>query len=179
MLMKKIFILLLSVFSFTSYAQLSETQLNRLKFQVDSAGSLLHEMLLQEGKTKLNATFTVDTFKVESMMALKMKIDTSKAENVIAINDAEIEYDFLLDKYYKVLLGRHDEKSQKALALAQKKWVKYRDDEIAMTEKFYTEQKGGNEADKEVAKAAEHLELTKERVVELYKHILASPKKEQ
>lgn len=177
--MKKIVVVLVCMISFSSYAQLTQAQLDRLKFQVDSAGSMLHELLLREGKTKLNATFTVDTFKVESMMKLKMRMDTSKAEHVVAINDAEIEYDFLLDKYYKILLGRHDEKSQKSLAAAQKKWVKYRDDEIAMTEKFYEEQVGGTPEEEAVAKAEEHLELTKERVVELYKHILASPKKEQ
>jgi len=177
--MKKVLIVLASMISFSGYAQLTEAQLSRLKYQVDSAGSMLHEILLREGKTKLNATFTVDTFKIESMMKLKMRMDTSKVEHVVAINDAEIEYDFLLEKYYKILLGRHDEKGQKSLAAAQKKWVKYRDDEIEMTEKFYEEQKNGNPDDEAVAKAAEHLELTKERVVELYKHILASPKKEQ
>ena len=176
--MKKMLVVLVSMISVSSYAQLSEAQLNKLKYQVDSAGSLLHEKILKEGKTKLNATFTVDTFKVESMMNLKMRMDTSKAEQVIAINDAEIAYDFLLTKYYKILLSRHDEKSQKSLTLAQKKWLQYRDDEIAMTEKFYDEQKGGNPGDKAVAKAEEHLELTKARVVELYKHILATPKKE-
>jgi uncharacterized protein YecT (DUF1311 family) len=177
--MKKILTVLVSIVSFSSYAQLSDAQLSRLRFQVDSAGSLLHEMLLREGKTKLNATFTVDTFKVESLMSLKVRMDTSKAEQVLAINDAEIEYSFLLDKYYKVLLGRHDEKSQKSLIAAQKKWIKYRDEEIAMTEKFYDEQKDGDPSEKAVAKAQEHLELTKERVIELYKHVLASPKKEQ
>src|SRR6187402_181497 len=106
--MKKILVVLVSMISFSSYAQLTEAQLDKLKYQVDSAGSMLHEVLLREGKTKLNATFTVDTFKVESLMKLKMRMDTSKAEHVIAINDAEIEYDFLLDKYYKILLGRHD-----------------------------------------------------------------------
>jgi len=176
--MKKILVVLVSIITFSSYAQLSDVQLNRLKFQVDSAGSLLHEKLLQEGKTILSATFTVDTFKVESMKTAKMRMDTSKAEQVIAINDAEIDYDYLLTKYYKVLLGRHDEESQKSLILAQKKWLKYRDDEIAMTEKFYAEQVGGNPDDKALAKAAEHLELTKERVIELYKHILASPAKQ-
>jgi uncharacterized protein YecT (DUF1311 family) len=176
--MKKVLVVLVSIISLSSYAQLTDAQLSRLKYQVDSAGSLLHQKVLNEGKTKLNATFTVDTFKVESMMSLKMRMDTSKVEQVIAINDAEIAYDFLLTKYYKILLARHDEKSQKSLALAQKKWVKYRDDEIAMTEKFYDEQKGGNPDDKAVAKAAEHLELTKARVVELYKHILSTPLKE-
>jgi hypothetical protein len=176
--MKKLLTVLVSIITFSSYAQLTEAQLDRLKFQVDSAGSMLHELLLREGKTKLNATFTVDTFKVESMMSLKMRMDTSKVEQLAAVNEGEIEYSFLLDKYYKVLLGRHDEKGQKSLALAQKKWVKYRDDEIAMTEKFYEEQVGGDQGKKELAKAAEHLELTKERVIELYKHILASPKKQ-
>jgi len=176
--MKKILVVLVSIINFSSYAQLTQAQLDRVKFQVDSAGSLLHELLLREGKTILNATFTVDTFKVERTMKLKMGMDTSKTEQVVAITDAEIEYDFLLNKYYKILLDRHDEKAQKSLVLAQKKWIKYRDDEIAMTEKFYDEQKGGNPDEKAVAKAAEHLELTKERVIELYKHILASPKKD-
>jgi uncharacterized protein YecT (DUF1311 family) len=176
--MKKIVFVLVGMISFSGYAQLSEAQLKRLEYQVDSAGSLMHQKILDEGKTKLNATFTVDTFKVESLMSLKMKMDTSKAEQVIAINDAEIAYDFLLTKYYKILLTRHDEKSQKSLALAQKKWVQYRDDEIKMTEKFYDEQTGGNPDDKAVAKAAEHLELTKARVIELYKHILETPKNE-
>ena len=177
--MKKILLVLMSIVSFSSFGQLSEGELNRLKFQVDSSGSLLHEALLKEGKTLLNVTFTVDTFKVEKMMRLKMQKDTSKSEQVIAVIDAEIDYDFLLTKYYKALLGIHDENSQKSLVDAQKKWIKYRDNEIVMTEKFYKEQVNGNADDEAVAKAVEHLELTKERVVELYKHILASPKKEQ
>lgn len=164
---------------FASFGQLTDAQLKKIEYQVDSSASLLHEKLISKSETLLNTEFTVDTFKVELLKKKKMAADTSIAEKISAINEAEIEYTILMDKYYGVLLGRHDEAGKKAIADAQKKWLKYRDDEIKMTEKFYEEDKKGNATTKEIGKATENLELTKDRVVEIYKHILVSPAKKQ
>lgn len=156
---------------FTGFSQLSDAQLKRLEYQVDSAASILHEKLITKSESLLSTQFTVDTFKVETLLAKKMRVDTSQAEHITAINEAEIQYTFLMDKYYSLLMNIYDEEGKKSIALAQKKWLKYRDDEIKMTERLYDEEKKGNLISKEIAKATENLELTKERVVELYKHI--------
>jgi|GEM_PF-3503745 uncharacterized protein YecT (DUF1311 family) len=170
--MKTVMVILIGLFCYSSYAQLSDAQINRLKYRVDSSASVLHEKLIGKSVPLLNTTFTVDTFKVELLMKYKISLDTSKSEYVSAINDAEIEYDLLLDKYYKLLLSMHDDDTRKSLAEAQKKWIEYRDDEIKTIEKFYAEQKNANAKNKEVAKAKEHMELTKDRVIELFKHVL-------
>lgn len=156
---------------FAGFSQLSDAKLKRLEYQVDSSASLLHEKLLAKSEPLLSTQFTVDTFKVEQLLAKKMAADTSQAERIAAINEAEIEYTFLMEKYYSLLLNIYDEEGKKSIAAAQKKWLKYRDDEIKMTEKLYEEEKKGDLKSKEIAKASENLELTKERVVELYKHI--------
>lgn len=162
---------------FSGFSQLSDAQLKRLEYQVDSSASLLREKLVSKSETVLNTEFIVDTFKVELLKKKKMTADTSMAEKIAAINEAEIQYTLLMDKYYSVLLSRHDDAGKKAIAEAQKKWLKYRDDEITMTEKFYDEEKKGDIKYKEIGKATENLELTKDRVVEIYKHILLSPAK--
>lgn len=172
--MKTVLVILVGLFCMNSYAQLSDAQINRLKYRVDSSASLLHERLIAKSIPVLNVTFTVDTFKVENLMKLKIAADT--AENVTAINDAEIEYDFLLDKYYKILMNMHDDAAKKTLAESQKKWIQYRNDEIKMVEKFYDEQKNANPKAREIGKAREHMELTKDRVVEIFKHILENKK---
>jgi len=171
--MKTLFTFIMS-FSICSvgFSQLSDAQLKRLEYQVDSSASVLHEKLIAKSESLLSTQFTVDTFKVETLLEKKMRADTSQAERISAINEAEIEYTFLMDKYYSLLLNIHDEEGKKSIILAQKKWLKYRDDEIKMTEKLYDEQKKGDLKSKEIAKATENLELTKERVVELYKHIV-------
>lgn len=176
--MKTLFTFIISLsICFAGFSQLSDAQLKRLEYQVDSSASLLHEKLIQNSETLLNTEFTVDTFKVELLKKKKMVADTSIAEKIAAINEAEIQYTILMDKYYAVLISRHDESGKKAIIDAQKKWLKYRDDEIKMTEKFYDEEKKGDLKSKEIGKATENLELTKERVVEIYKHILVSPAK--
>jgi hypothetical protein len=172
--MKTIITLICCLFAFTNYAQLSDAQLTRFRYQVDSASSLLHQSLLAKGQSVFATIFTVDTFKVERMLKLKLKSDTSKMEQIASINDAEIQYDFLITKYYKILLNMYNEKDQKKITADQKTWTKYRDYQIAITEKNYDEVKG-NEKGKTIAKAKYHLELSKLRVVDLYKQILASP----
>ncbi len=169
--MKSILIAVLACISYSTFAQLSDADLNRLKYRTDSAASLLHAKLIDKKETVLRTTFIVDTFKIEKLLQLKLVADTSQAELVTAIVDSEIEYDILMNKYYKILLGLHDDEGKKSLTAAQKKWLKYRDEEILMTEKFYNEQHVGDAKTKEIAKAREHLELTKARVIELYKHI--------
>ena len=175
--MKTILALLFASISCAALAQLSDAELNRLKYKTDSAASLLHAKLIAKNETLLRTTFTVDTFKIEKLLQFKTSADTSQAEYVAAIVDSEIEYDILMNKYYKALLGLHDDEGKKLLTASQKKWLKYRDEEILMTEKFYNEQHIGDARTKEVAKAKEHLELTKERVVELFKHIEENSKK--
>lgn len=176
--MKTLFTVITLCISFAGFSQLTDAQLKRLEYQVDSAASLLHEKLISNSESLLTTEFTVDTFKVEKLKQKKMAMDTSLAEKIAAINEAEIQYTILMDKYYSVLLNRFDDEGKKAIVAAQKKWLKYRDDEIAMTEKLYDEQHKGDVKSKEIGKALENLELTKERVVEIYKHILANPKKQ-
>jgi hypothetical protein len=86
--MKTFITLLCCLVAFTNYAQLSDAQLARFRYQVDSAGSLLHQSLLAKGQTLFTTVFTVDTFKVERMLKLKLKSDTTKAERIVSINDA-------------------------------------------------------------------------------------------
>jgi hypothetical protein len=172
--MKTFITLLCCLVAFTNYAQLSDAQLARFRYQVDSAGSLLHQSLLAKGQTLFTTVFTVDTFKVERMLKLKLKSDTTKAERIVSINDAEIEYDFLIAKYNKILLSLYNEKDQKKVIADQKKWTNYRDEQIALTEKKYDEIKG-SEKGRTVEKAKHHLGLSKVRAIDLYKQILASP----
>lgn len=173
--MKTIITALYCLFAFTNYAQLSDAQLNKLRYQVDSASSLLHQSLLAKGQSVFTTVFTVDTFKVERMLKLKLKSDTTKDEQILSIYDAEIEYDFLIGKYNKILLNLYNEQDQKTVIADQKKWIKYRDEQIAISEKKYSEKVEGNQKDKTIAKSMDHLVLSKLRVIDLYNQILTSP----
>lgn len=172
--MKTIITFAFCLFAFTNYAQLSEAQLNRYTFQVDSAASLLHQSLYADGESEFSTVFRVDTFKIERMLSLKLRNDTSKAEQINALNDAEIAYDFLVSKYYKFLLNLYNAEDQKVIIANQKKWVKYRDEQIALFEKNKNQQVKGNEKDIFAAEK-NHLKVSKVRAVELFNQILASP----
>ena len=110
--MKKIILLALLTFSiFAAYAQkeISEQEMKNMKNQVEAAALKFRKTLEKETKNQLSINFQLDTFRIEEMMRLRMEFDWSTSGSVQAVYDAETEYDKLLNKYYKILLGDLEE----------------------------------------------------------------------
>ncbi|WP_322969478.1 lysozyme inhibitor LprI family protein [Faecalibacter sp. LW9] len=60
------------------------------------------------------------------------------------INDAEMAWDHLLDKYYKLLLHQLPEKPKIQLKNSQIQWLKFRDAEFKFINEYYMNFKEGS-----------------------------------
>ena len=88
----------------------------------------------------------------------------------MAINDANEEYDKLLNKYYQILLSRLKDADKPILRQTQRNWIQFRDSEenlnVVLSKEEYT---GGGSADK-VIYLSDRMELTKRRVIDIHNY---------
>ncbi len=120
--------------------------------------------------------FNRDTARVEQMVRDTLdKYDYSTWGMHAANTVSEVEYDKLLNKYYKLLQNKLDENGKKALKEAQLSWINFRDtDRKLITELYkntYNEMGGGTMWS--VIYGDFHAQLTRERVFVLYKYLTA------
>lgn len=121
--------------------------------------------------TKLQNEFTVDIFKIEERQRLKLDIDYSTSGMVISTLDANREYDKLLNKYYKLLLNSLNEKDKEILQQSQSNWIQFRDSELELNGILMDDYYSGGGTIQRVIAASRVLELTRNRVIELYGYL--------
>ncbi len=115
--------------------------------------------------------FAVDTFKIERLLALKFENDYSTNGMSQAMNDAEAEYDVLLNKYYKLLMSKLNEEDKEVLKQAQRAWIAYRDAERKLRVTITLPQYSGGGTMYNLYVADDYLSITRKRVLELYEMI--------
>ena len=74
--------------------------------------------------------FTKDTMKIETIARLLFNEYYSTFDMLNTITYQIDEYDKLLNKYYKLLMGKLSEEKKVKFRNAQRVWLKYRDSEI-------------------------------------------------
>ena len=79
------------------------------------------------------------------------------------------EYEKLLNKYYKVLMGLLSAKSKELLKNSQKKWLEYRDSEKKFNDNFYWD--AGEGTLQYVWISYRTVEITKTRVIEIVDYL--------
>ena len=120
---------------------------------------------------KLLIEFRVDTFRIEERERLKLEIDYSTNGMVIAALDANKEYDELLNKYYKRLINSLNEADREILKKSQRSWIKFRDSEKELNSVLMSDYFSGNGTIQRVIAASRVLDLTRDRVIELYRYL--------
>ena len=117
--------------------------------------------------------FIVDTFRIERFMARSIDYDYSTTGMNIAGYAATLKYDSLLNKYYKLLLGKLDTDDKNILIEAQRAWIIYRDKALSLIGMLRKEKYSGGGTIQTNIYSAEHTALIKERVLTLFDYYLA------
>ena len=120
---------------------------------------------------RLAIEFKLDTFKIERIQERKLEIDFSTTGMLNSTYEVIDEYDKLLNKYYKTLLGKLTEKDTNVLRKAQKNWIQFRDSEIELIETIGKEKYSGGGTIQSLIGASRIYELTKERLLDLYNYL--------
>jgi uncharacterized protein YecT (DUF1311 family) len=85
--------------------------------------------------------------------------------------DANREYDKLLNKYYQLLLRSLNEEDKEILKKSQRNWIDFRDSELELNGVLMNDYYSGGGTIQRVFAAARVLELTRDRVIELYDYL--------
>lgn len=171
--MKLIISVLLISFSFLSFAQEDYSEFQN---EINKKAKMMEDILMAKDYIsdfeKMNVVgFTIDTFKIERMLSIRLSEGFTNADIISALQDAEKKYDALLNKYYQILLNRLHEGDRKALIESQKNRIKYRDSEKLLNLIISMPQYSGGGTMYRLTVADENFEISKKRVIELYNHI--------
>lgn len=122
---------------------------------------------------QLKIEFDSDTAYVEQMVRDMLESDYSTAGMHKANEVTELEYDKLLNKYYKILYNSLDVEGKKALKQSQLNWIKLRDSDQSlirsMTAQVYNRMGGGSIWG--VVGGNAQADVVRRRVVDLYNYL--------
>lgn len=178
--MKKlqIFILLFLLVQFThSQKKISESDLVAIKAKIENEISDLRKRFdtkdyFNANEKQLTIDFNVDTYRIDTLMARKINVDFSNQGMVQAMSDATVSYDKLLNKYYRMLFAKLSVADQEILKMTQRNWILYRDSEIKLINTLLKIEYAGVGLDQRLFAATDILDITKNRVVDLYDYLL-------
>ena len=85
----------------------------------------------------ISKEFKQDTARVEQEIRDLRKEAQTTHDMALLYATLETRYDELLNKYYKILYSRLDDKGKKALREAQLNWIKFRDAEQKLLSELY------------------------------------------
>lgn len=178
-LYKHTFLVIVILASTMVNAQPTEVDAQKLaefKAAIEKDSNTLRETLEQynynsEFEEQREVEFTLDTFRIERMMQLRLSTDYSTRGMVEAGNEAEAGYDKLLNKYYQVLLNRLKEEDKEILKQAQRNWIAYRDSEKKLNGLLTDDTYSGGGTIQSVIAMSRSLELTKKRVFEIREYL--------
>ncbi len=156
--------------------EVTDAQMAEFIAAIENDAKKLREVLEQtEYRSDLDkqrtVEFTIDTFKIERMMQLRLSIDYSTAGMVNAGSDTEEEYDKILNKYYQLLLSRLNDKDKETLKQSQRNWIAFRDSEQQLNRLLTDESYSGGGTMQSLIAMSRSLELTKKRVFEIHQYL--------
>lgn len=126
--------------------------------------------LLKAEESEQTIEFTLDTLRVEILMAKTMEYDYS----TVSMNDASYyaarQYDSLLNKYYKRLLSVLKVADKNTLIKAQKAWIVFRDSEMKLVDTMSKEEYSGGGTVQQLIDSSAYLAFIKSRAVALFEH---------
>ena len=175
----KTFLIILTTFTLTPncFGQTSRlltsvdsTKIERLiEVKVQKLRQLLSENELT--KEELLIEFQIDTFKIEEKKRQKLDINYSTNRMIIVLLDANKEYDKLLNKYYIQLINSLNETDREVLKKSQRNWIEFRESEKELNSVLMNDYFSGGGTIQRVIAASKVLDITKDRVIELYRYL--------
>jgi uncharacterized protein YecT (DUF1311 family) len=141
---------------------------NQIEVQAQTFKAELEEDPSYEWGGESWVEFTLDTFRIERLMYESMELDYSTAGMLEASYRAELQYDGLLNKYYKRLMAKLSEEDKKILRQSQRNWIAFRDSERDLNVLLSEERYSGGGTIQSLFVAGRSLDIVQRRVFELY-----------
>jgi uncharacterized protein YecT (DUF1311 family) len=156
--------------------QISNSELTSLEQEINKEILKLRQELenkkyFNEYDKQLTIDFKTDTFRIGKLLERRLKIHWSTSEEVLAIIDAEIEYDTLVNKYYQLLLNKLNVTDKGILILTQRNWNQFRESERNFNDEISKDEYSGGGTSQRIIIANRYIEITKKRVLELYGYL--------
>ncbi len=144
-----------------------ESEVQNLKIKLEKSDGYVND-----AQKKLAIEFTLDTFRIEEINSKMMSIDYSTVGMVDATYSSENDYDKLLNKYYKILIDKLDATDKEILHKSQKNWLVFRDGELQLNSMLAKEKYSGGGTIQNLIVSGRVLEITKNRVIEMFQYCL-------
>jgi len=164
----------LSIAQNTSPRAITEDDSVRIEMTIATEIKQLEDSLRNLDKFFINEEFIefkADTFAIEQRKKLKMEINWSTAGMNGATYAAEREYDHLLNKYYQRLMGKLEPEDKEILRQSQRNWIRFRNSERKVNQMLTNWQYSGGGTIQTTISANYYLEITRRRVIELYRYL--------
>lgn len=173
--MKYVFLLFGLSLQFTAFCQKDPVEVTpklqkKLMEDIEKEVPKLKQQLQKNKENDTHIEFTIDTFRVERLMAKWVAMDYSDFGMRDAGYEAAQRYDILLNKYYKKLASVLQGEDQKALVQAQKAWLAFRDSETKLIETISKDEYSGGGTMQQLTEASDYLNLVKNRTIVLFEH---------
>ena len=144
----------------------------KLKLEITKELNLLKQQWRRAELPELEIEFRADTFMVEQFRSRRVAYEgPSTIAMTNAASDAYQQYDSLLNKYYKKLLAVLKEEDKKALVLAQKAWITFRDNELKLVDTMSKDQYSGGGTIQQLVDSDAYVDFVRSRVIALYAHL--------
>lgn len=176
--MRHILSLLAMIGCFSLFSQVvTEEDISKMRKQIEMEAIDLkirlkqQDFWLTEEDKNIYIEFSQDTFRIERLLAIRLEKELTDRDMSIAIYDAEVEYDKLLNKYYQLLLKKLGSQHQESLRKAQRLWIQFRDaeKELYYDIKFLKIDTPGTIEN--LLLASHSFDLTKARTVEIFNYL--------
>ena len=141
----------------------------KLKLDVEKEVPAFKEKIKKWKYGPIATEFAVDTFKVERLTEKWMKLNYTDAGMSEATYNQAKEYDVLLNKYYKKLLGILNAEERTKLVAAQRSWISFRDNEEKLLEAVNDKVYSGGTIEG-LTNASEYMNLVQNRTKGLYSY---------
>lgn len=142
----------------------------RIKQEIEVSAATLKQKLAGLKESALNIELKLDTLRVEEYMRKYIAYDYSTAGMCNAAYAGAKQYDSLLNKYYKKLLGRLEKEDKAVLIQAQKAWILFRNSEGKLIDTMSKELYSGGGTVQQLTNASLYLEMVKNRMLEIFDH---------
>jgi len=167
-------ILSICILSISCSLASAQTGVNELQVQKsvnNEAMALAQRMKSIDGNDSISIAFSVDTFRIERTMELRLEQESNTHAMNAQMENATEAYDKLLNRYYQQLLKILQGEDKKTLITAQRAWIAFRDAELSMIGTAGKEQYSGGGTMQSNINAASYLDLVKQRTVQIFNHL--------
>ena len=172
--------LILLIFARSGYCQddskIGNTEMDKLKNQIEKEITQIKKELeskdyISEYEKKITIEFAIDTFKIERLLSQRIEIDCTTSGMFKATNEAEVEYDKLLNKYYQILMKKLNESDKELFKQSQRNWIQLRDAERKFNTELAKEVYSGGGSIQNLIIADKNLSITKKRVLDIFEYL--------